>query len=367
MPAEGDNKVVIARGRSWLTADRLFRLVLALIAIAATAWLVRFFSALVLYLFVGFILGYIMNPAVDSFQRWGMSRVSAVVATSLALLVLLGFLLAYLVPFVARHSTELLNLVSRDNWFRVVASIDRAVGSIIPLPEGALSEPLQRAYDALFEQERLSDTVSYMVGLFTNLVYALLIVPFTMFFVMKDGRQFRDFLLRIVPNRYFELTVDLIQKIETNIGAYFRALLMRGILVSIVASVLLALVGLRSAVGVGIFTGVANTIPYFGPILGFLGGAVVAIGQTGDLSMVLGIAIAMAIVQALDNILFQPLIFSRAARAHPIVVLVAVLVGAEVGGILGMLLSIPVLTIAMVTTRQILWGLRNYHIFRATQ
>lgn len=352
--------------RSFFTLERVFRTIALVGVAAALVWLVWLFGDLVLFLFIGFVLAYVLGPVVDWFQQFGMSRTPAVLVTFLLVLGLFGFLLAFMIPFIGQQSTGLANLVSRENLVRVARSIEQGLAAYVPMPEQTLQEGFVRAFEALFEQERITDTVTYMVGLFTNILYALIIVPFTMFFFMKDGRNFREYGLDFVPNRYLEITLDLIEKVERNIGAYFRAILLRALVVSIVASVLLSFIGLRYAVLVGIFTGIANTIPYFGPIIGFVAGAIVGIAQTGDLSMVFSILLVMAFVQLVDNAVLQPLYFSRAANAHPLVILCVVLIGARLAGIFGMLIAIPVLTIARVTTKQILWSLRNYHIFRAS-
>jgi len=90
----------------------------------------------------------------------------------------------------------------------------------------------------------------------------------------------------------------------------------------------------------------------------------IGIAQTGDFSLVLGVVFAMGLTQIADNILFQPLIFSKAAQTHPLVILFVVLVGAQLAGIFGMLIAIPLATTVRVTAGQIIWSARNYRILR---
>jgi predicted PurR-regulated permease PerM len=135
--------------------------------------------------------------------------------------------------------------------------------------------------------------------------------------------------------------------------------------VAILTSVLLSGIGLRYASVVGIFAGLANTIPYFGPLLGFMAAVIVGVAQTGDLVLFPGILAAMVIAQIVDNVL-QPFIFSRAIRIHPLVILCTVIIGAELGGIIGMLLSIPVITVLWVTAKSISWSVQNYWVFRTS-
>jgi predicted PurR-regulated permease PerM len=90
---------------------------------------------------------------------------------------------------------------------------------------------------------------------------------------------------------------------------------------------------------------------------------IVGVAQTGDLALFPGIFVAIFVTQVVDNIL-QPFVFSRAARIHPLIILCVVIIGAELGGIIGMLLSIPVITVLWVTVRSINWSVRNYKVFR---
>lgn len=246
----------------------------------------------------------------------------------------------------------------------VAAAIERRVRMFIPVRRGAIIDGVAAGLQQVFGQEQITLFAGSLFGVFANIFYAVLVIPFVAFFFLKDGMQIQHNLLRLVPNRYFELTLMLMEKIESNIGRYFRALSVQILAVAAVASVLLYFVGLEYAVAVGVFTGLANTIPYFGPFMGFLAGTLMGIVQTGNFSLVPGVIVAMAITQIADNVLFQPYIFARAARTHPLLILFAVLIGAQLGGIVGMLVAIPLLTILRVTVEQLLWSLRNFRILK---
>ncbi|MCH8961349.1 MAG: AI-2E family transporter [Bacteroidetes bacterium] len=248
----------------------------------------------------------------------------------------------------------------------VIASIENQLRKVVPLEEGVILDAVTGVFETLFQADQITEIMGAVVAFFTDIFYALLVVPFVAFFVLKDGGQIRQSLLRLVPNRYFELTIAMYEKVETNIGRYFKALFLQSLSIATVATVGLTVVGLNSALAVGLFAGLANTIPYFGPLMGLLAGALVGIAQTGDFSLLLGVLIAMGLTQIADNVLFQPLIFSRAAQAHPLVILFVVLIGAQLGGIIGMLIAIPFTTIVRVMVQQILWSLRNYRILQPT-
>lgn len=349
------------------TLDRFFRYLFIAGVMAAGVWFVWYFDDLVLYLLVGLVLSYVMTPVVNWLQGLLGSRVSAIMLTFMVVLGGLGFLMVLLVPFAGRQLTELTHMLSVEKIVAATRDVEDAIRAYnIPLERDALVERVRELEATLFRSESWMSRFTSALSIFTDIFYGLVVVPFVTFFFLKDGPLIREGLLRLVPNRYFELTLAIVDKVEQNIGRYFRALLQQCLAVASVATVTLWIAGVDSALAVGIFTGLANTIPYFGPAMGLIVGAGVGVVQTGDFSLLPGIAFAMLITQLMDNFLFQPFLFSRAASTHPLVILCVVLIGAKLAGLPGMLLAIPVLTVVRVLLVQVMWSLRNYRIFRLT-
>lgn len=352
------------------TLDGLIRFLLGAAVAAAGAWLLWYFAGIVLYLVVGAVLAYLLRPLVNRVQAMGLGRVPAILVAFVFVVGIISVVVTSFVPFVAQQVRDLSQLITVDTAAYVARYLERQIQVILPIEPGALEQNVRGLSKSLIQGdlvrgEQVADTVGSVVAVFTNIIYAVVIIPFVTFFLLKDELEIRRSLLRLVPNRYFEVTVAILTKVEANIGRYFRALLVQCTFIALIASILLWIVGLRGAIAIGIFTGLANTIPYFGPVLGFLGGTLVGIAQTGDMALVPGIAIAMGLTQLADNVLLQPLIFSRAAQTHPLVILFVVLAGAKLGGILGMLVAIPLTTTVRVIVEQFLWSLRNYRILRA--
>lgn len=357
-------------GGGAITLDRVVRFLLGAAAVGAAGWALWYFAGLVVYLVVGGILAYLLRPLVDHLQGWGLARVPAIFLTFVAVIGAVGIAVTSVVPFLGQQIQELSQLVSVEAARDVATYLERQLRRVAPLEQGVLVRNVEQLARALMQGdlvrgEQVAQTVGSVVAVFTNIVYAVVIIPFITFFLLKDGVQIRKSLLGVVPNRYFEVTLAILDKVEANIGRYFRALLIQCTSIAIIASFLLWVVGLQSAIAIGIFTGLANTIPYFGPFLGFLCGTLVGIAQTGNMALVPGVAIAMALTQLADNVLLQPLIFSKAAKAHPLVILFVVLIGAQLAGIVGMLIAIPLTTTLRVVAEQLLWSLRNYRILRA--
>jgi len=348
------------------TVERVLRVLFFAAVLAVVGLLLWYFVRLVVYLLIGVILSYLMRPILYRFQSLGLGHIPAIMVTFVVVLGTLSLLLTYLVPFIAGQLSEISQQISPDMIGGIAETVEARLSEFVPpVKDGTIRDGVTRVFDTLFQEDRLTRLAGSVLDTFTNIFYALLVIPFVTFFFLKDGTKIRAALLRLVPNRYFEVTLAIIEKIETNIGRYFRGLLLQSFSIATLATVLLYVVGLKYAFAVGVFAGLANTIPYFGPLIGFIAGSVVGIAQTGDFSMVMNVLLAMGITQIADNIFFQPLIFSRAARAHPLVILFVVLMGAQLAGIVGMLVAIPFTTTVAVTVQQVFWSMRNYRILKA--
>ncbi|MEM8484606.1 MAG: AI-2E family transporter [Bacteroidota bacterium] len=349
--------------RNAFTVDRVVKFVIAVIFLLAAGALLWYFSRLVLYLMAGLIIAYLLRPVVDRIQGFGVSRVPAILLSFILVFGVMSVLVTSLIPFFGSQISDVTQQITEEKVDAWAVSIESQLRQRIPaIGEGTVIEGVRRVSSTLFQEQQFTQLVESLFDVFTDIFYAILVIPFVAFFFLRDATKMSRGILQLVPNRYFEVTLSIAAKIETNLGRYLRGLLLQCTYVAIVASILLSFTDLNYALVVGIFTGVANSIPYFGPFMGLIAGSLVAIAQTGDFSLIPGLLIAMGLTQMVDNILIQPFIFSKAAQTHPLVILFVVLIGAQLAGIVGMLIAIPLTTTVLVTIEQVLWSLRNYRI-----
>lgn len=210
-----------------------------------------------------------------------------------------------------------------------------------------------------FIVEQRAEAVSFAVAATIN----LLLIPFLLFFLLRDGRAVKKSLISTVPNRYFEFTLNVIHKADLQLGFYLRGKLLDALLIGILATIILWLLDVDFYIVVGVIAGLTNIIPYVGPILGGAVAVVVAAVTEGNTDSALGIIIAFSILQLIDNTILQPLIISKNVKLHPITVVLAVVIGGKFFGVLGLFLGVPVvgvLKIIIAETR------RNLHLYQFT-
>lgn len=348
-----------------LTLEKILKMTLVTAALAVIAVILYSYSNLVAYLIIALILSYILDPFVNRLQRMGLNRIVGISLTLSAVILIIVYISTNVFPLFLAEMVELTNNLTIRNIEMIAASIEsRLIQQFAFIPENVIEDNIAAIVTELFDFGKLTTVVSDALGLFTNIFSAILVVPFAAFFFLKDGTKIRRDLLTLIPNKYFETSLTLIDKVEKRLGLYFRSVLAQSFLVAFSSWATLSVAGLENSLSVGISVGVANTIPYFGPIIGYILSVIISIIETGNFSLVLVCVIAIFIVQLLDNLVFQPFLFSRSADMHPVAILFIILIGAETAGILGMLVAIPIATVVKITINQVSWSLRNYQIFR---
>jgi predicted PurR-regulated permease PerM len=121
--------------------------------------------------------------------------------------------------------------------------------------------------------------------------------------------------------------------------------------------------GIRYYFFIGVMAGLANMIPYFGPLVGAIPAMIIALWDFGAIGPVAAVAVAFASIQLFENIFISPFIVSKSVELHPLTVIIVILIGGQLVGIFGMLMAVPIASIIKVTAKELYWGVRNYRIF----
>ena len=131
-------------------------------------------------------------------------------------------------------------------------------------------------------------------------------------------------------------------KINIQVGNYLRGQVLDATIVGILATGALWLLGIKYFLIIGLFAGIANIIPYFGPITGAIIAIIVSVLQTGDFHLASYVIVAFIIIKLIDDTIVLPMVMSKSVHISPLTVLLAIMIGGQLFGVLGMLLSIPV-------------------------
>lgn len=177
-----------------------------------------------------------------------------------------------------------------------------------------------------------------LLGIATNLI----LIPFMALFLLRDGPRIKRGLIRFVPNRYFEFSLEALHKIDVQLGNYFRGLILEITVISVLSIAGLWILDVPAFVLIGVLAGITTVIPYAGSLLGGMVGVLVKLASTGVLYPAVLVFLLFLAIQIADEAFIQPLVFAQAVDLHPLEVLLAVWIAAQFFGVVGMVLAIPV-------------------------
>jgi predicted PurR-regulated permease PerM len=177
------------------------------------------------------------------------------------------------------------------------------------------------------------------------------LIPFFSFFFLRDSRRITQFVLDRLPASHIETSVAVWCEIDRSVGRYLRGVAIEGTVVGVAAAVGLTMLGVNYPLLLGAVTGLANVVPYLGPIIGGSVAALVALVQFKSLAVVTQVIILYLFLKLFDLVLVQPMAVGKGNDLHPVLLIASIIVGGHALGIIGMVIAVPVITILQRVAR----------------
>jgi putative permease len=333
---------------------RWINILLVLAALSGVAAFLVAIGGLVKLIIIAALLAYIMDPLASYLESRWMGRTAATSVIFIGIIGI-GVLFFFLVmPILAREIESLHDVLSSGRAYAMISRVETYLQgklSFLGVQDINLADKVHTGMSNMMNW--LVSHVFDVVSLFTDLI----IVPFIVFFLLKDGRAFKKQFINVIPNRHFEFALNLLYKMEVQLGNYLRGQFLDALVIGILSTIALRILGIEYYFVFGAFAGLANLVPYLGPVAGASLTILVTLFKTGDLATAAYIALAFTLVKLIDDTLIQPLIVAKSVDMHPLLVLLAVIIGGKFFGILGMLLSVPAVGFMRVAIQE---GMANY-------
>ncbi len=337
------------------TGSRWVRFLGLLVALALLGWLAIDLRPVLTPLLVALAIAYICDPLVSRFQRWGVSRLKCTVGIYVIGLCVVFVLGCYFAAKMVAQVVELRNnMGGYVDAVRVWLAAQRTVTQPITATAPVSPAPLiwWREVGPVLEQHGVqwaNAVLGALAGAFSGLldwISVFVLIPlYTFFFLWKFDvlvRSMRDHL----PARYRAMVIHLVTIIDRAMAGFFRGRLLVCLVVGLVTSLGWTLVGVPYSLPLGALAGVLNLVPFLSllalppALISSYMGAVQA--HEDWKTPVLLAAGVFALVQALDAFIITPYVLSKSSGLHPITTVVALMIGANLAGLAGMLLAIPV-------------------------
>jgi predicted PurR-regulated permease PerM len=336
-----------------MTAALRWQLIALALIVGALLWLL----APVLTPFaVAAMFAYLFDPLVARLQRWRLGRSAAATIVFLSLTLLLILVLLWLVPYLQHQvSTLIRRLPDWIAWLQTdaVPWLNAKFDLEIDLPDAQQLGAVLQQHGK--EAGGLAATILARVSksgfaLVTWSVHVL-IVPVAFFYLLRDWRAMIAHVHDLLPRSIEPVAVRLARESDETLGGFLRGQLSVMIVLGVLYAIGLFAIGLDVGPLIGIVAGLISFVPYLGAITGVLMGAIAAFAQYHDWMHVVGVLVVFGVGHVIEGYVLVPRLVGEKIGLHPLAVIFAILAGGELFGFLGVLLALPIASVAMVVLR----------------
>jgi predicted PurR-regulated permease PerM len=334
---------------------RIGRFLAACVAGTIGVWLLYKLRAVILVVIAGAAVAYALAPLVKAFSGNRPHLRS------------LGIALAYLAVFAGLGSASVLGLgpfaddarsfaaTLPDSLQRLDAWLTQNVAAVRQVLAPRLGAPQGSGTGGVIAgqvQSVVTNLGQYAVGIaafgqsFAALVAAGTLALVISVFILADSAYFRRQLFAVIPVAFRSDAEALLAEIDLVLAAFVRGQIVIAVAVGLAATLAMRLMGVKYAVILGLFTAVTQLIPQVGGAIGLI--AAVAVTSLQSPALALGVFVLYAVLYHISGSILGPLVIGNAVKLHPVVILLATMVGTVLGGVVGLLLSVPAAAVLKV-------------------
>ena len=351
--------------------NKLFFLVLIACVIGFLVW---YFANIVIFILVAGVISIVGAPLVEQLDKIKIGRfafphpLSALLTLLLILLLFFG-MFSLFIPLVVNEANLISNIDGKQlmTFYQTeVANLQHTLIHYGIMPRGTtLESAAKQAILKIIDFGMFSNALSSIISFTGTFFFNLFSVVFLSFFFLKDNKMLPRFILLVTPEKYDEQIKNVMYKSKDLLSRYFIGLIVQIIANIITYSLALYLVGVKSPLVIGFFTGIIIIVPYLGGIISMIMGVILGVTgviSTGEYAMIIPMALrimaAMFVVQTIDNNVFAPLIQGKSVKAHPVEIFLVVIAAASLGGIAGMVVAVPVYGFVKIVAHEFLSNFR---------
>lgn len=310
------------------------------IAILILLYLLYLIRDILIVFFVALILASAVDPWVDWMKTKKIPRSIGILLIYLVLFAIIGIIVITIIPPIIQQIIDLTNNLPQylDKVLSFFSKVQNKSGILesVKTSLGAITSSLQTAAGGIF---------STVTGIFGSIFSFFLVLVLT-FYMAVEENAIKKLVWSLAPSKHQPYIMQLINRMQKKIGLWLRGQLILCFVIFAMDFVGLSILHVKYALVLSLIAGLTEFIPYVGPILGAIPAVFLAFNQSPMLALF--VAVLFYIVQLVENNILVPKIMEKAVGLNPIVSIAALMIGYNLAGVVGAILSIPVTTAASV-------------------
>lgn len=307
-------------------------------------------SAVIGPLVISIIATYVLRPLVDAMVARQMPRTMAILVLYVVVAAFIAVFLVNTLPLLIAQATAFIKQLPA--YVGIFDSfLDHMTFAARVLPKGVRTG-VERAL-AGAESGLIAWFSGALIGVRDLIggVVSAFVIPFLVFYLLKDYSLFTELVIRLFPKRSRHTVRGILEGVDESLGRYVRGQLLVMLLVGIATFIGLLIVHMPNALLLAAIVGLTNIIPYVGPFLGAAPALFMAFGVSN--ALLIKVLIVNLVVQQLEGNVLSPWIMGKTMRLHPLMILLAVMFAGEVAGITGLIFAVPLLAVGKVIWEQV--------------
>jgi predicted PurR-regulated permease PerM len=338
------------------------------------AW---FFRNIVVYILVSGVFSIMGRPLVDLFcririKKWFFPRSLGALLT---LTIIWGIIIIFFVIFIplVTRQIDYFSTIDSEKIIQIVAEPLNKIENLFRVVNKDISKSLSiddyivGKVAGVLNINMIQNFIGYLIGILGNVLIAIFSITFITFFFLKDQQLFFESILMWVPDKYVDNVTRALFSIKKLLTRYFIGIVIQSTCVMILVTIGMTIVGIdfQQALVMGLILGILNVIPYAGPWIGLFIAIIMGVAShinqdfnTVVIPLVYYMMIVEGVTHLIDNIVFQPVIFSNSVKAHPLEIFIVVLASGFAAGIPGMIFGIPAYTVLRVFAREFFYNFK---------
>lgn len=321
--------------------------------------IIQFLTIVMLPVVISALIYYLLDPIVVWLEKQGMSKIGAITVTFIGVVVLFILGIASIVPMIqtqlSAFFTNLPSYIETVEHQVTTLLEDQRFEVLRPQLAGIVDTVSQKAIESVqtFSKGAV-DWASNFASAIAKVTVAVLIAPFIIFYLLRDGKQLKNKIAAFLPTKVRQPARRVLSDINKQLAGYVQGQVTVAIVVGVMFSIMFTVIGLPYAVTFGIMAGILNMVPYLGSFLAML--PVVILGLVEGPLMLVKVLVVFIVEQTIEGRFVTPLVLGNKLSIHPITILFVLLTAGSMFGLWGVLLGIPLYaSIKVVLTEVFNW------------
>lgn len=331
----------------WLNTFSTRNVVLGTLLVALAATMLYFLVALrdvIMLFFLGIVIATALSPIVNNLRRFGIRRdITLIISFGIMIAAVVGIMVAILPFFItqSRAVVDEIPLIYRDARKSL---IDSSSGFLFFILEQTPTDPFA-TQAATAEQDTSQQAINMLSGIFNWTIATVLVLMLSYYWLYYRQHAIQGVAL-LIPAERRQAALELWDESEAKIGAFVRGMALLSVLMAILSGIGFSLIGLPHALILAIMAGLLEAVPYVGPFILAIMAGIIGLGVSPQMAlMAIGVS---SVLQFLEGNIVVPRVMDKAVGVHPIITLLSIGIFADLFGLLGALLAVPLAAIIQI-------------------